>query len=495
MNKITKIRKFIISAITTIVIITVNFLGLQNSVYAAELINNAKLEKIGDCGSLLKYNGVTVVTTYVAYTDGGKTYPAYCLNVNLPGVGEQGSYNVSTDELISDVGLWRRVINGYPYKTLKELGCKTKEEAFTATKHAIYCYVHGVNPDNYSAIGSAGKRTLKAMKKIIENAQNSNETKIEASISINKSIDKWKVDSIDKNYVSKTYAIDANADYKKYTISIEKKGDVNLPEGLRLTGTDNKDKTTFKKGEEFKVLIPIRNLKNNGEFKLSVKAEMNTKPVLYGRAPSSNLQDYALTTLKYEDGKGSTKDSYKQNTTQIVVYKKEKNTNKSLEGVYFDLLDENKNVVKSALKTNNDGKITIGEMQPGKYYLRETSTLDGYVLYDQDIEINIELNEEFKVTVYNSKETKIEVEKSQKEVSVSKEVESKTVNEKTSTTEIENKEVNENINTSETENKQITENENKKVSEIVNTIETKNKNVNEEIEKEEIAKKLPVTGM
>ena len=441
MNKFKKLKKILISVIATILLFVMNFLGLANSVYAAELVNSAKLEKIGDCGSLLKYNGVPVITTYVAYNDEGKSYPAYCLNVNLPGVGESGSYTVSTNELISDVGLWRRVINGYPYKTLNDLGCKTKEEAFTATKHAIYCYVHGVNPDNYSAIGEAGNRTLNAMKKIISDAENSKEVKMQTSITINKNTDKWNVDNIDKNYVSKTYVVESNADYKKYNISIEKTGESNLPDGLKITDSKNNEKNTFNKGEKFKVLIPVRNLKNNGDYTLYVKTEMNTKPVLYGKAPSSNLQDYALTTLKYEDGEGSVQDSYGENTTKIIVYKKEKNTGKSLEGVYFDLLDENKTTVKSALKTDKEGKIIIKDVMPGKYYLRETTTLEGYVLYDEDIEIDIELNEEFKVTVNNSKETKVEVEKSQKEVAVGKEVESTEINNKVGTLEVENKEI------------------------------------------------------
>ena len=64
----------------------------------------------------------------------------------------------------------------------------TKEEAFTATKQAVYCYIHGNNPEDYGAIGEAGARTLRAMKNIINNAQNSSETKISSTITINKNI-------------------------------------------------------------------------------------------------------------------------------------------------------------------------------------------------------------------------------------------------------------------------------------------------------------------
>ena len=89
-------------------------------------------------------------------------------------------------DAIKDVGLWRIIINGYPYKSLEELGVANKEEAFTATKQAVYCYIHGNQLQDYEAIGEAGERTLNAMHKIVNAAQNSNETKISSTIQINK---------------------------------------------------------------------------------------------------------------------------------------------------------------------------------------------------------------------------------------------------------------------------------------------------------------------
>lgn len=418
MKKTNKIKKVLKLASTIIMILVLNFLSLANSVYAAELGDSARLQNSGSCGELLKYKGNTVITTYVTYNDGQNSYPAYCLNANLPGVGENGNYTVSTNDMVTDVGLWRRIINGYPYKTISELGCSNEEEAFTATKQAIYCYIHGNNPDDYSGIGEAGQRTLNAMKKIIANAQNSNEVKVQTSINIDKNAGEWKQDNIDKKYVSKTYTVTANANFKSYSISLGKSQSSNIPEGLKITDEKNNEKQNFNKGEKFKVLIPINNLKNNGEFILNVKAEINSKPVLYGKAPNSGLQDYAITTLKYEDGEGIIKDTYGKNETKIIILKQDKNTKLPLEGVTFDLLDSNKNVVYSNLKTDKEGKIQIEGIMPGKYYLVETNALDGYSKYDEEINIDVEYNEELKVVVNNSKETKVEVEKSKKEISV-----------------------------------------------------------------------------
>ena len=171
MKKTRKINIVKILLVISILFI-IDLLIVINSV-RAESLNSANIYSIGDCGNLLTYKGVIVKVSYVQYT---KTKPG----------AETSPYDVSINSAIKDVGLWRRIINGYPYKTIKELGVENKEEAFTATKQAIYCYIHGNNPEDYGAIGTAGQRTLNAMKNIINNAQNSNETQISNTITINR---------------------------------------------------------------------------------------------------------------------------------------------------------------------------------------------------------------------------------------------------------------------------------------------------------------------
>ena len=86
----------------------------------------------------------------------------------------------------------------------------------------------------------------------------------------------------------------------------------------------------------------------------------------------------------------------------------------------FQLLDKDKNIVYSDLKTDNNGKIVIENIIPGEYYLKEVKTIDGYMLYEQLINIKVGLNEELTITVNNSKEEtpKIETEtKNNKEIS------------------------------------------------------------------------------
>jgi len=87
-----------------------------------------------------------------------------------------------------------------------------------------------------------------------------------------------------------------------------------------------------------------------------------------------------------------------------------------LENTEFQLLDENKNVVYSDLKTDREGKIEIQHLIPGKYYLKETKAKEGYEKYEELIELQVAWQEQYTVTVNNNKQEKpkIEVEKKQK---------------------------------------------------------------------------------
>ena len=315
MKKTRKINIVKILLVISILFI-IDLLIVINSV-RAESLNSANIYSIGDCGNLLTYKGVIVKVSYVQYTKDNVNYPAYCLDKTKPGA-ETSPYDVSINSAIKDVGLWRRIINGYPYKTIKELGVENKEEAFTATKQAIYCYIHGNNPEDYGAIGTAGQRTLNAMKNIINNAQNSNETQISNTITINRIDSEWKQDSIDKSYAYKVYSVQAGSSIMNYTVDVTKEGSESIG-GIKITDENNQEKSEFSPNENFKILIPINNMKDTGTLYIKVKSKVETKPVLYGTAPSSSYQDYALTVATYEDGIGNIKDEYNKNETISLI--------------------------------------------------------------------------------------------------------------------------------------------------------------------------------
>lgn len=269
-----------------------NLAMLINTVQATEN-QQVRIYTKGNFDRIIKYNNMLVKTAHAVYSENGNEYPAYCLNVELQGVGEKiAEYDTTNQGKLTDVGLWRVIINGYPYKSFEELGVQSEDEAYTATKQSIYCYIYDRTPDSYSGVNEAGDRTVNAMRKILEAAKNSTEQIGEQNINVI-SEKQWKED---EKYITKTYQIKSNINLSKYNVMLE-----NAPEGTIILDSKNVSKQEFNSKETFKISIPLKSIKESGNFKIKIKTQMETKPIFYGKAPSSDYQDYALTAYSYED--------------------------------------------------------------------------------------------------------------------------------------------------------------------------------------------------
>lgn len=405
-------RKKLISIISIIVIL-IGLIPISSK--AVVPIDTAYIYANKKTEGLLMWKGLKIHTHLAVYKKDGKEYPAYCMNRELPGVEIGRSQTVDVKKLVNNVMVWRAIINGYPYKSISELGCNTEEEAYLATKQAVYCMLTNRDVNEYSAIGEAGERTLNALKTIVNNARNSNQTKVSSELTVNEQEKLWRIDNLDSSYISKTFLVTANTSMSKYTVNVK---NLNI-EGYKLVDQNNKEKTEFSNSEKFKILIPIQEVKQDGNFSIEVSAQVATKPVFYGESRDSGLQSYALTGYTYEEGTGSKKVYYTKNETKIIITKTDDKTGKKLEGVEFELLDKNQNKIYTEIITNKDGIATIDNLLPGIYYIRETKTLEGYQLYSKLIKVELELNEETTVNVINSeKEPEIYKEEKKTELAV-----------------------------------------------------------------------------
>ena len=405
-------RKKLISIISIIVIL-IGLIPISSK--AVVPIDTAYIYANKKTEGLLMWKGLKIHTHLAVYKKDGKEYPAYCMNRELPGVEIGRSQTVDVKKLVNNVMVWRAIINGYPYKSISELGCNTEEEAYLATKQAVYCMLTNRDVNEYSAIGEAGERTLNALKTIVNNARNSNQTKVSSELTVNEQEKLWRIDNLDSSYISKTFLVTANTSMSKYTVNVK---NLNI-EGYKLVDQNNKEKTEFSNSEKFKILIPIQEVKQDGNFSIEVSAQVATKPVFYGESRDSGLQSYALTGYTYEEGTGSKKVYYTKNETKIIITKTDDKTGKKLEGVEFELLDKNQNKIYTEITTNKDGIATIDNLLPGIYYIRETKTLEGYQLYSKLIKVELELNEETTVNVINSeKEPEIYKEEKKTELAV-----------------------------------------------------------------------------
>lgn len=382
-------KKVLKILLIVLLVIVANIGILVNTVQAVENGEQITIYSKGYFNRVIRNNGIVIKTAHAVYQENGKEYPVYCLNRELHGVGEYiTTYDVKDQGKIEDLGLWRVVINGYPYKSIEQLGVTNEEEAYIATKQSIYCYIYNTGTELYSAINEQGERVINAMNNILENAKNSNESFDNPNIEIEQS-EKWNVDEIENKYVSKEYKIKSNKNISKITLNLESQ-----PKGTKITNLDEDGK--------FKILIPIENLKESGKFKIKIQTELETKPIFLGEAPSNDLQNYLLTAYSYENLDKEFEQEYEKNDTKIIIEKVDNNTNELLGGAKFEILDEKQKSIRVA-ETNNEGQVILDGLMPGIYYIKEVQAPNGYSIDSELKKVEIKLNQEISLKIKNNK--------------------------------------------------------------------------------------------
>lgn len=386
-------KKFFIS-----LMIIISIIGVSMQSFAVLEVGQMNVYPKAECEKLLTYNGIPIRTTYIAYNKNGVEYPAYCLDVNLPGA-EQGEYVVNASDKIRDINIWKAIINGYPYKSIEELGAANGQEAFTATKQAVYTMIHNRDISSYGPVNSdAGRRTYQIYCNIVNAARNMNANIADnVFVNLNTISEKWEVDNINSNYLSKEYYTTSNVSTGNYEINLQGL----IPKNTKIVDKSNHEKKIFAMNEHFKIMIPIQELIESETFSINVKAKLDTKPVMYGASTVPGTQDYALTGFIYEEVGSTISENYKKNETKIIVYKLQEGSTEIMEGVKFELLNENQEILRENLITDEDGKIIIENLLPGKYYLKEIETLEGFEINFETIEIELEFGEEKEITVNN----------------------------------------------------------------------------------------------
>ena len=132
--------------------------------------------------------------TYYLYqsvqTGETKEIPAYCVDPRLYGVpwikdhnGSVDSIRYSAESTVSDPKLVGIISNGYPHMTLNDLGLQSVDEAYYATKTAVWIYLLGnwtvsglgINPNLSGADKEAAQRVLQATKTIYQRGMYWNE--------------------------------------------------------------------------------------------------------------------------------------------------------------------------------------------------------------------------------------------------------------------------------------------------------------------------------
>lgn len=288
-----------------LVLINIVFLS-QNIIQAVSLGSQPYLYHKFVCDYNLQYwkedHWTYAYVDYVVYQDeNGKEHPAYCLNETSHGVGtwtgSLAGYNVGLTEVLKDDRIWRVIINGHPYKSPSEMGVENEQDAFVATKYAIYSIVAGYNVrERYNGGTPRGEKIVNAIENLADIGRNGTQRRTDVKITI-KELEDFKIDNSNSDYYEKEYKVTSNTSMNGYEIL----DIVGLPEGSKIVDKSNVEKSIYSSGENFKALVPKDKLTKDFDFKIKIKAICKTYPVFYGKSSQTGYQNYAITADTYED--------------------------------------------------------------------------------------------------------------------------------------------------------------------------------------------------
>ena len=381
-----KFKKIIYLIVCVIMILQ----SLSNVVMAATEISKANLKNDHSIKTNVQFKSSdgtwhNLVCNYIAYTTNDKKYPAYCIKHGVHGVDEEGSYTVKISKLISDNKIWRTIINGYPYKTPAELGVESKDDAYLATKQAVYSVMLNRDVKNYyKGTNDKGKKVVKAIYNLSEIGKNGTQTMQDAKLKVEKVRDLTKYDD---EFYYQEYKATSEVDIGTYLV--EKI--TGFPDGSYVTDPNGNKKSSFEAGENFRVMIPKNKTNSNFTGSINLKGKCKTYPIFYGVAPKSNIQDYAITYDAYGDFTASGSFEEKINNAKINIIKKDEESSKPIKGVKFNLSLNGK--VLETKETDSEGKISFENLFPGTYELEEIEANKNYILDTDKQEIKIELGE------------------------------------------------------------------------------------------------------
>lgn len=341
------------------------------------------------------YDGIGMPVDLVYYEN--ENCPAYGILKGRAELNSDEDYPVTVNQLEPDNDVWRAVSNGYPYVSFEGLNCENEIEAYAATQMAIYYTYYNLNilSFGYNARTDSETRILNAFKQICGEADKyKTKGKTIANIEITEDNQNWEVDKKDSKYASKTYTVSSLADFDTYRVR-ENGRNINR---FRVTDLTNKTSLVFKKGEKFKVIVPIVEMDYDGEYSLEVRANLKTKPVYHAE---TSTQQYAIVTQMYEEASDTLPQKFYANKTQIKIIKQDGEKNTPLADAKFTLLDKDDNVLFTDLKTDSEGICSIMPLTPGTYYLKEIQAPSGYYKNDEKVEVTVRFNERTTVTVNN----------------------------------------------------------------------------------------------
>ena len=308
--------------------------------------------------------------------------------------------------------VWRVLLNGFPYKTPAEMGVPDERSAFAVTKQAVYAVLDGRDTSRYSGVDEIGNQMADAVRRLVDIGRNGTQTYQDPVINVS-SISPAGVDSIDSNYISQTFNVSSEVNMKDINVILDT---FSAPTGTKVTDINNNERTNFDKGENFKILVPRENIKDEIAVQFTLSGQCETYPILFGKAPNENVQDYVLTTDPFVVSTAKSQMNYKPSVDieidKISSGESEitgKGEGEPLEGAKFNVKSEDGSFNKDYY-TDANGKITLSNMDIQKYIITELESAKYYLLNkDTQVEVTPEHDGDDQKVVFENTPVDIKV--------------------------------------------------------------------------------------
>ena len=395
--------------------------------------------------SYLSINGRirSQIYTYYNYDNGSgstREIPAYCVNPNTLGVpqtvGVGESIEYLADEKASDPKVVGIVANGYPTRSLAELGLENKYQGYYATKMALWCYLLSnwdinnlkVNPNLTGVELQRAQKILAAAKDIYARGTAWNEM-LSPEVTCTPDRDTAYEVTIDgKQYKQQVFTFWSKTWVCDYSVNVAFSVPDDVPDGTRIVDMNNQDITTITTegtgdgyAGKFKILYPLESVQGKtGSVQLSFNTNVYKYAVFFAICQEKDeygeLQNYVVDTDPTTTMQLSAYSNYSDGTTieyetGLRIIKYETGTEIPISGALFEVIGPDGDSVGTFV-TNGDGRIEIPLKKSGNYTVVEREAPQHYMISEEPAQnVTVVYDEVAEVTFFNDPYGTLRIEK------------------------------------------------------------------------------------
>ena len=420
----------------------------------------------------LRMNGSTKTQHYTYYNyrseQSGQMQeiPAYCVNPDLYGVPalvpEGTSIEYTCSSIVSDPKVCGIVGCGYPHMSLEALGLQSKEEAYYATKTALWCYllsgkgwsINGltVNPN---ADQAAAQRVLEATKNIYWYGMQWDEVLSPKLTATPDAEEAYKVEINGEQYYQQIFTVTSETWSVEEAAYVSLANPLSAPTGTKLVDLNNQEITQVALSTEgapdgasmwgqFKVIYPVSFINQNSSFQINLNCTAVQYAIYYAECAVASeygdIQDYMLDTdpripvevsvlskVTPDDPPPPPSDTPPVETPPVEtppvetppppsggdlrIVKREEGTRTPLAGAVFEVIGPKGDKIGS-FTTDSKGVIELPVSEDGNYTVTELTPPKHHLLPDLKTQhVTVKLGETAELTFWNAPYGSLRIEK------------------------------------------------------------------------------------